>query len=150
MTRQRLREGSIKWETQLSLSSFSQKILKKIQLLAFTSKVKIINSYVPEKVKNFIEKNLLEELKYFQKKYSLEVKILSSNDLIIPEYKIDLFNKSKKIINIVENTNPIIQIKKIKSSNTKKKKNIKTKEKIKKNKSKKNVRTLWIRRKKKL
>ena len=25
MTRQRLREGSIKWETQLSLSSFSQK-----------------------------------------------------------------------------------------------------------------------------
>ena len=30
MTRQRLREGSIKWETQLSLSSFSQKILKKI------------------------------------------------------------------------------------------------------------------------
>ena len=29
MTRQRLREGSIKWETQLSLSSFSQKILKK-------------------------------------------------------------------------------------------------------------------------
>ena len=29
MTRQRLREGSIKWETQLSLGSFSQKILKK-------------------------------------------------------------------------------------------------------------------------
>ena len=37
--------------------SFSQKILKKkIQHLAFTDKVKIINSYVPEKVKNFIEK----------------------------------------------------------------------------------------------
>ena len=29
MTRQRLREGSIKWETQLSLGSFSQKVLKK-------------------------------------------------------------------------------------------------------------------------
>ena len=29
MTRQRLREGSIKWETQLSLESFSQKIIKK-------------------------------------------------------------------------------------------------------------------------
>ena len=29
MTRQRLREGSIKWETQLSLGSFSQKISKK-------------------------------------------------------------------------------------------------------------------------
>ena len=67
MTRQRLREGSIKWETQLSLSSFSQKIIKKIQYLAFTDKVKIIKSYIPEKVKFFIEKNFLEELKYFQK-----------------------------------------------------------------------------------
>ena len=28
MTRQRLRGGSIKWETQLSLGSFSQKVLK--------------------------------------------------------------------------------------------------------------------------
>ena len=35
MTRQRLREGSIKWETQLSLSSFSQKILKKSSTLGF-------------------------------------------------------------------------------------------------------------------
>ena len=43
-----------------SLSSFSQKILKKIQHLAFTDKVKIVNSYVPEKVKIFIEKNLLD------------------------------------------------------------------------------------------
>ena len=59
MTRQRLREGSIKWETQLSLGSFSQKILKKTQHLAFTDKVKIIKAYVPEKVKIFIEKKLL-------------------------------------------------------------------------------------------
>ena len=44
MTRQRLREGSIKWETQLSLGSFAQKIYKKIQHLAFTDKVKIIKS----------------------------------------------------------------------------------------------------------
>ena len=109
MTRQRLREGSIKWETQLSLSSFSQKILKKIQHLAFTAKVKIINSYVPEKVKTYIEKNLLDELKYFQKKYTFEVKILSDENFVIPEYKINLLNKSKKIISTVENINPIIQ-----------------------------------------
>ena len=44
MTRQRLREGSIKWETQLSLSSFSQKILK-IQHLAFTDKVKSYKNF---------------------------------------------------------------------------------------------------------
>jgi len=155
MTRQRLREGSIKWETQLSLSSFSQKILKKIQHLAFTDKVKIINSYVPEKVKIYIEKNLLEELNYFQKKYSFEVKILSNNKFIIPEYKIDLLNKSKKIINVVENISSIIQLNKIKNviAKTKKTKNkeiVKSKDRIKKTKSKKKIRTLWVRRKKKL
>ena len=153
MTRQRLREGSIKWETQLSLSSFSQKILKKIQHLAFTDKVKIINSYVPEKVKIYIEKNLLDELKYFQKKYLFEVKILSNDKFIIPEYKIDLLNKSKKVINTVENINSIIQLNKMKSvlAKTKKTKNkeiVKSKDRIKKTKSKKKIRTLWVRRKK--
>ena len=154
MTRQRLREGSIKWETQLSLSSFSQKILKKIQHLAFTDKVKIVNSYVPEKVKTFIEKNLLDELKYFQKKYSYEVKILSNNSFVIPEYKIDLLNKSKKLINTIENINPIVHSKNNKpvlKKEKKEKKNelSKTKDKTKKTKSKKKIRTLWVRRRKK-
>ena len=67
MTSQRLREGSIKWETQLSLGSFSQKILKKIQLLSFTDKTKLVKSYIPKKVKIFIEKNLNDELSHFQK-----------------------------------------------------------------------------------
>ena len=35
MTRQRLKESSIKWEINLSLESFAQKILKKIETLAF-------------------------------------------------------------------------------------------------------------------
>ena len=154
MTRQRLREGSIKWETQLSLSSFSQKILKKIQHLAFTDKVKTICSYVPEKAKIYIEKNLLDELKYFQKKYSFEIKILSENKFIVPEYKIDLLNKSKKLIKSIENINSVIEIKKSKKSLTQvRKKSLKetakSKEKIKKTKLKKKVRTLWVRRKKK-
>ena len=153
MTRQRLREGSIKWETQLSLSSFAQKILKKIQYLAFTNKVKIIDTYTPEKVKIFIEKNLLEELKYFQKKYSFQVRIFSNNEFIIPEYKINLLNKSKKLISSIENTNSIIQSKKIslnvKTEKKTAKKIIKSKDKIKKTKSKKKIRTLWVRKKKK-
>ena len=113
MTRQRLREGSIKWETQLSLSSFSQKILKKIQQLAFTDKVKVVKSYIPEKSKVFIENNLLEELKYFQKKYSVEINIYSDPKFLIPEYKIDLLNKSKRLINSIENINAITEVKKI-------------------------------------
>ena len=153
MTRQRLREGSIKWETQLSLNSFSQKILKKIQHLAFTDKVKIIHAYIPEKVKIFIENNLIDELRYFQKKYSFEIKIFSDQNFIIPEYKIDLLNKSKKNINSFENINSLIGIKKIKKKKLKEKKppikeTSKVKEKTKKTKIKKKIRTLWVRRKK--
>ena len=153
MTRQRLREGSIKWETQLSLSSFSQMILKKIQQLAFSDKVKFINSYVPEKVKLFIENNLSDELKYFKKKvFSLKLNILSNSDFIIPEYKIDLLNKSKKPINSIENIKLINTAKKLKTKIKEKKKNLrsyKKTKKIKKEKTKKKVRTLWVRRKKK-
>ena len=155
MTRQRLREGSIKWETQLSLSSFSQKIVKKIQELAFTEKVKTINSFIPEKVKTYIENNFSEELGYFQKKYSFNIKLFSEYNFVIPEYKIDLLNKSKKLIKSSENINLIIKTKKIDKKITKEKKqSAKTttsiKFKAKKAKAKKNIRTLWVRRKKKL
>ena len=149
MTRQRLREGSIKWETQLSLGSFAQKICKKIQYLAFTEKVKILKTYVPEKVKLFIENNLIEELKLFQKKYSLKIEILSDDKFIIPEYKIDLLNKSKKLINKVENFNGIklkVLEKKVKIKELKQTKKVKTSSK--KTKIKKNLRTLWVRKKK--
>ena len=154
MTRQRLREGSIKWQTQLSLSSFSQKILKRIQQLAFTEKVKIINSYIPEKSKLFIENNLLDELKYFQKKYLFKVNIFSDTKFVIPEYKIDLLNKSKKIIKSFENIHLIPEVKKINSKKIKEKKEIfkevsKSKNKVKKSKSKVKIRTLWVRKKKK-
>ena len=155
MSRQRLREGSIKWETQLSLISFSQKILKKTQHLAFSGKVKIVEIYVPEKVKNFIENNLIEELKYFQKKYLIGVKLFPENDYIIPEYKINLLNKSKKIINSVENFNKIIKSKSTKLENkitkdVKEKNKLvkKNKTKLKKVKIKKKIKTLWMRRKK--
>jgi ribonuclease E len=154
MTRQRLRESSIKWETQLSLGSFSQKIVKKIQHLAFTDKVKIIKAYVPKKVKTFIEINLIEELEYFQKKYSFKIEILADEQLIIPEYRIDLINKSKKIINNVENIDSIEKIKRPKKISIKVKKEVKTglkkkNKETKKTNNKKKLRTLWVRKKKK-
>tara|TARA_Y100000591_G_scaffold333292_1_gene375403 strand:- start:990 stop:2807 length:1818 start_codon:yes stop_codon:yes gene_type:complete len=151
MTRQRLREGSIKWETQLSLSSFSQKILKKIQHLAFTEKVKIIKTFIPEKVKMFIEKNFSEEFKYFQKKYLIKIELLSDEKLIIPEYKIELLNRSKKLINTVEHISPIIGNKNfLKDKKKEKRETKKIKKDIKKTKTKIKLRTLWVRRKKKI
>ena len=131
MTRQRLREGSIKWETQLSLKSFSQKILKKTQYLAFGEKIKIVKTSVPEKVKNFIERNLFEEITYFQKKYAIKIEINADNNLIVPEYKIELLNKSKKILNVYENINNIVEFK---TTSNKSLKSKKEKKEIKKNK----------------
>ncbi len=155
MTRQRLREGSIKWETILSLESFAQKIIKKIELLAFTNKIKIIKSYVPEKVKLYIENKLLKEIEYFEKKYSLKINFMADAKLIIPEYKIELLNKSKKIINTIENVNKIFEIEtnldyveKVKGKKTELKANSKKIKKIKQSKKKiKAPRTLWFRKK---
>ena len=151
MTRQRLREGSIKWETQLSLGSFSQKILKKLQTFAFTDKVKIIKCFIPEKVRSFIEINFIEEVNYYQKKYPVKIEILSDNDFIIPEYKIELLNKSKKVLKKVEYVNKLDENKKVKMIKFKKEKREtkKTKKETKKTKNKKTLRTLWVRRKKK-
>ena len=111
MTRQRLREGSINWETILSIDSFAQKIIKKIELGIY-NKVKIIKAYIPEKVKLYIESKLSKEIEYFQKKYSFKIDFIADATLIIPEYKIELLNKSKKIIDTVESIDKINEIKK--------------------------------------
>ena len=107
MTRQRLRESSVKWNMTLSLDSFALKIVKKGEELAFSNKAKIANIYVPSKVKTYIEKNFEKEINHFKKKYKLEFNIIADNTHIIPEYKIDLLNKNKKIIKKIENIEKI-------------------------------------------
>ena len=103
MTRQRLRESSIKWNMVLSIDSFAQKIVKKSEELAFSNKAKVVNIEISEKVKNYIENNLKKEIEYFTKKHKFEMNLLANNNLLMPEYKIDLFNKNKKIIKKVYN-----------------------------------------------
>ena len=110
MTRQRLRESSVKWNMVLSLDSFSLKIMKKGEELAFSKKAKIVNINVPSKVKTYIEENLAKELSHFKNKYKLDFNIISENSIIIPENKIELLNKIKKIINKIENIERIKDI----------------------------------------
>ena len=148
MTRQRLREASIKWETQLSMESFSQKIIKKIQHLAFSEKVKIVKCYIPEKIKIFVEETFTDEIKRFQKKYLLKIELISDEKLIIPEYKIELLNKSKKLLNKFHYIKEIIVKPKIKNQKQEEKITKKNKKDVKKSKSKTKLRTLWVRRKK--
>ena len=73
MTRQRLRESFIKWETNLSIESFALKIIKKVEMLAFTNKIKFIKVSIPEKVKLFIDAVLKKEIDYFQKNINLKL-----------------------------------------------------------------------------
>ena len=103
MSRQRLRESSVKWKMTLSLDSFALKIIKKGEELAFSNKAKIVNINLPLKVKTYIEKNLTKEINHFKTKHKLEFNIIADNILIIPEYRINLLNKNKKIIKKIEN-----------------------------------------------
>ena len=111
MTRQRLRESSVKWNMVLSIDSFSLKIVKKSEELAFSNKAKIVDIYVPSKVKKYISENLSKEINHFKKKYKFEFNVTSDENLAIPEYKITLSNKNKKIIKKIENTEKIVSIK---------------------------------------
>ena len=161
MTRQRLREGSIKWETNLSLESFSLKLVKKAEMLSFTDKVKSVEVKVPEKVKIYIDEILNKEINYFESKFKIKISFLANAQLIIPEYIISLLDKNKKVLNRVENTNQIISTKKENKEKIKETKNLKKNKNVKKTspeKKKKNAvtkdkkkspRTLWVRRKKK-
>ena len=159
MTRQRLREGSIKWETNLSLESFSLKIVKKSEMLSFTDKVKSVNVEVPEKVKIYVDKILKKEINYFEDKFKIKISFIANPQLIIPEYCINLLDKNKKIINKIENINKIEGfnkevkekvVKNPKKDKVKKKSFSEKKKKIaEKKEKKKSPRTLWVRRKKK-
>jgi ribonuclease E len=126
MTRQRLKESSIKWEINLSLDSFAQKILKKIEALTFSNKTKIASAFVPNKVSSFLNYHFKNEILFFEKKYKFKINIIPDNNLIIPEYKIHLLNRNKKIIKKIENfkiiaakNNNVVDIHKNKKNNKK-------------------------------
>ena len=49
-----------------------------------------------------MKENFIEDLKYFEEKNLIKIDIIADNSLIIPEYIIDLQNKTKKTIETVE------------------------------------------------
>ena len=126
MSRQRLRESPIKWEVALTDESFAFKVLKLIEIKSIANKAKLVELKICEKISNFMKENFIEDLKYFENKNKIKIKILSDNTLVIPEYIINLQNKSKKTLEKIEN---FTQLKKINEINYKdkidKKKNIK-------------------------
>ena len=121
MSRQRLRESSVQWNISLTNQSFAQKIIKLIEVKAIKSKAKIVNANIPEKIKNFLFDNFQKDLKYMEKKYKIKINLLGDKLLLVPEYEISLENKSKKVLDKIENK---IEIRKISIDNKNKPNNV--------------------------
>ena len=102
MSRQRLRESAIKWKVTLTDESFSLKILKMVEVKAVLTKAKFVELKICQKISDFMKENFIEDLKFFEEKNLIKIDIIADNALIIPEYIINLQNKSKKTIEIVE------------------------------------------------
>ena len=103
MSRQRLRESFVKWKISLTNETFALKIIKLIEIQITETKAKVIDIKLCEQVCNFIENNLKENLIFVEKKYKVKINLEPDNQLIIPDYVIEFKNKSKKIINKLEN-----------------------------------------------
>jgi len=102
MSRQRLRESAIKWKVTLTDESFAQKLLKTVELKAVINKAKFVELRVCEKISDFLKENFVDDLTYFEKKNKMTIDIVSDPSLIIPEYIINVQNKSKKTIELIE------------------------------------------------
>jgi ribonuclease E len=102
MSRQRLRESAIKWKVTLTDESFAQKLLKTVELKAVINKAKFVELRVCEKISDFLKENFVDDLTYFETKNKMTIDIVSDPTLIIPEYIINVQNKSKKTIELVE------------------------------------------------
>ncbi len=103
MSRQRLRESAVKWKINLSDESFAQKLLKLVELKSVVNKAKFVELKVCEKISNFLKENFVEDLTFFEKKNKMKIDIITDSSLIIPEYIIDLKNKSKKTLELIKN-----------------------------------------------
>jgi ribonuclease E len=102
MSRQRLRESAVKWRVELTDESFAQKLLKTVELKSVLNKAKFVELKVCKKISDFLKENFVDDLTYFEKKNKMKIDIITENSLIIPEYIIDIKNKSKKTIELVE------------------------------------------------
>ena len=87
-----------------------------------------------KKLKSFLLDNFQKDLKYLEKKYKIKINLLGDKLFLVPEYEISFENKSKKVLEKIENK---IEIKKITIDNKNKTNNVVKF--VKKNFKKKNI-----------
>ena len=102
MSRQRLRESAVKWKVTLTDESFASKVLKLVEVKAVLNNAKFVELKICEKISNFIKENFVDDLKYFEEKNKIKIDIIADNSLIIPEYEINLQDRTKKLIETIK------------------------------------------------
>ena len=111
MSRQRLRESSVKWQISLTNETYALKIIKKLEIDGIENKAKIVDLHVCEQINNYISENLYENLKFIEKKNKFKINIFVNNSMILSDYRVEYKNKSKKILNVIENLTKLEKIK---------------------------------------
>ena len=110
MSRQRLRESSVKWEINLTAESYSLKLLKIIELKSINNKAKQVNAAISPKILEFINQNFLDDVKYFEKKHKLKISFKEDNSYNLTDHSIEFLSKTQKLI---EKSEVITKLKKI-------------------------------------
>ena len=127
MSRQRLRESAVKWNITLTNESFALKLLKIVESKSIENKAKFVEIRICNRISSFINENFKNDIEYFENKNKVKVEIIDDNSLIVPDYLINLKNKSKKIIKKIEHISKLNNIENFNESN----KNINDREKTK-------------------
>jgi len=104
MTRQRLREGSLKWETLLTPHSFALKIIKIFEEKAFAEKkIKTIEIQLAKKIIDIIEENHSKKVFFFKNKYKFKINFKENINFLNQDYSISFYDNKKKIIDEIKN-----------------------------------------------
>ena len=80
------------------------------------NKSKHVKVNVCDKINNFIKENFSEDIKYFENKNKIKIEFVDDNSLIIPDYKIDFQNKSKKTIEKIESLSKLEDLQTLKNN----------------------------------
>ncbi len=102
MSRQRLRESSVKWSLKLSNETFALKVIKLVELKTLETNAKIIKLHVNEKISNFIKENYYDDFNYFKRKNKVEINLFENSYLGLDDYEIELLSKTNKVIEKIE------------------------------------------------
>ena len=101
MTRQRLRESYIKWETVLSKESFCEKILRKVEEKIFDiPKVKKVEVELSPKTILYMKENMNDEIDFFAKKFKFKTTFAKNENLLSREFKVNFLK-----VNVSQNKN---------------------------------------------